>query len=183
VSAAVHLKKRLVWLNGQWKSFGYPHLNIRVGINTARCLVGNVGSVQRMQFTALGDGVNIASRLESLNKRYQSGILISQTTYESVKDHFLCRWMCYAQLKGKKKPINIYEVINTMEHAILDERETCILHEQARDSCDRNEFHLAIEACNHLIHKDSNNHAAIELLNCLQSKQFTTSIVLELLDK
>jgi hypothetical protein len=183
VSAAIVMKSQLQLLNMDWKDVGFPELRIRTGINTAKCLVGNIGSVQRMQFTALGDGVNIAARLESLNKRYRSSVLIAESTYESVRLEFLCRWMCFAQLKGKKQPINIYEVVCQRDHATDEQKEICGMHELVRQYCQESDFKHARDVCVELLGKQPDNMAIQELLNSLNSKAFNNSIVIELMEK
>eukprot|EP01135_Chromosphaera_perkinsii_P003276 Nk52_evm51s239 gene=Nk52_evmTU51s239 len=107
--------RRLADLNVYWEFLNYPKnilpFSVEIGINTGECLVGNFGACDRFNFTALGDSVNLASRLQSLNKQYGTSILISEYTYEEVKHVFLCRPLNIVKVKGKDKGILVYEVL------------------------------------------------------------------------
>ena len=91
-------------LNQEWKSKNRPTISVRIGVNTDMCFVGNVGSRTRVNYTALGDAVNVASRLMSLNKRYETSTMIGPKTKEAVQDHFVCRWISFVCVKGKSQP-------------------------------------------------------------------------------
>jgi adenylate cyclase len=77
--------------------------------------VGNMGSKQRMNYTLMGDNVNLCSRLESTNKEYGTGIIISEFTYAMVKDKFIVRELDNIRVKGKNKPVLIYELVDCLE--------------------------------------------------------------------
>ncbi len=93
----------------QWSSL--PHFDTRFGIHKDQVMVGNFGAPDRLNFTAIGNGVNIASRLESLNKQYGTSVLASENIFESAKEFFVFRLVDVVAVKGKTKGINVYELI------------------------------------------------------------------------
>jgi adenylate cyclase len=103
--------KALEVLQARWKTAGKPPLNIGIGITTGPMLVGNMGSKQRFNFTIMGDNVNLASRLEGLNKEFGTRLIISETTHEAVKETMLARELDFIRVKGKTRPVNIYELV------------------------------------------------------------------------
>lgn len=86
-------------------------LHTRIGINSGEVIVGNIGSDERMEYTAIGRHVNIAARIEPLNKTYSTSLMVSGFTYEQVKERFLCRYVDKAELRGISEKMDIYEVI------------------------------------------------------------------------
>ena len=109
-SAAVEMMNELNIFNKETR-LKRP-LNIGIGINTAGMLVGNMGSEVRMDYTLIGDGVNLGSRLESINKYYKTNIIISEATYEQVKSNVIVRELDLVRVKGKNKPVQIFELID-----------------------------------------------------------------------
>ena len=90
-------------------------INIGIGINSGIMTVGNMGSTQRMDYTLIGDNVNLAARLEGTNKQYRTRIIISEYTYGLVKDKVVVRELDNIRVKGKNKPVLIYELIDIAE--------------------------------------------------------------------
>ncbi|HWN78723.1 MAG TPA: adenylate/guanylate cyclase domain-containing protein, partial [Bradyrhizobium sp.] len=90
---------------------GRPRINIRIGLNCANVLVGNVGSSSRLSYTALGDGVNVAARLEGINKQFGTTICISDSIYDQAKADLLARPIKRVQVKGRKTEFMIYELL------------------------------------------------------------------------
>jgi adenylate cyclase len=94
---------------------GWPpekRLSIGIGLNSGIMTIGNMGSMGRMNYTLMGDNVNLGARLEGTNKQYYTTIIISEFTYEHVKDKVIAREMDNIRVKGKNKPVLIYELID-----------------------------------------------------------------------
>lgn len=109
--AALLCQNELSVLNQKWLGQGKPVMLTRIGLCTGSCVVGNIGSTQRMNYTVLGDTVNMASRLEGVNKVYHTNILIADSTYLAVKDHFVCRLVDVVAVKGKTHGMKVYELM------------------------------------------------------------------------
>ncbi|MDQ7032707.1 MAG: adenylate/guanylate cyclase domain-containing protein [Desulfonauticus sp.] len=111
-SASVKMLDRLKELNNKWQEMHGLELNIGIGINTGEMVAGNMGSQNRFDYTVMGDNVNLASRLEGLNKYYGTNILISEFTFRQVQDKFPLRNIDLVRVKGKKEPVKIYELLS-----------------------------------------------------------------------
>lgn len=120
VSTALRMHARLTEMNVERAASGLAPIRIGIGIHTGEVVVGNIGSQKRLEYTVIGDSVNTTSRLQALNKQFSTMILISETTYEAVKDHVECRQMPESVLRGKTKPIQFYEVIGAKESGLKD---------------------------------------------------------------
>ncbi|CAL7963801.1 adenylate cyclase [Gammaproteobacteria bacterium] len=112
---ALELQTVFKTLNSSWRLKGKPELMTRIGINTGEVIVGNVGSEDRLNYTVVGDPVNLASRLEPLNKTYGTYTLVSEFTYNIVKDSFKFRLLDKVRVKGKIKGIYIYELLGNAD--------------------------------------------------------------------
>ncbi|MEW6668270.1 MAG: adenylate/guanylate cyclase domain-containing protein [Thermodesulfobacteriota bacterium] len=110
-NTALDWMEELGKLNVKWAREGKKPLDIGVGINTGPMMVGNMGSNQRFDYTVMGDNVNLGSRLEGANKNYQTNIIISEFTYEIVKDGFVCMELDSVKVKGKTLPVRIFQLV------------------------------------------------------------------------
>jgi adenylate cyclase len=109
--AALDMMTTLATLNARWKAAGKPPLDIGIGLNTAEVIFGNVGTGKKVDFTAIGDGVNLASRLEGANKEYKTHIIISDTTLEELGSAATVRPLGSIVVKGKTVGVEIFELL------------------------------------------------------------------------
>ncbi|HXG88935.1 MAG TPA: adenylate/guanylate cyclase domain-containing protein [Vicinamibacterales bacterium] len=110
VQAALAMTTALEQLNAGWAAAGRPVLDIGIGISTGEMVAGNIGSDTIMSYTVIGDAVNLGARLESLNKDYGSRIIISEATRAALKGRYDMRPLGEVVVKGKSRPVAIYEV-------------------------------------------------------------------------
>jgi adenylate cyclase len=111
-NCALQMGRTLKRLNVKWQAEKRPPISIGVGLNTGLLNVGNMGSAKRLSWTVMGDNVNLASRLEGINKEYHTQIVISEATYRAVADRFVCRELDKIRVKGKLQPVTIYELLD-----------------------------------------------------------------------
>ncbi len=109
VHTALLMKAHLKKINQDFKNRNMPEIAIGIGINSGIMSVGNFGSQDRFDYTVMGDNVNLASRLEGVNKTYGTTILISEATKEKIKNQFSLQYIDKVMVKGRKKSIQIYE--------------------------------------------------------------------------
>ena len=121
--AALAMRDRLRTMRPVWQAMDRPALRARTGINTGMMLVGNVGSKYRFSYGALGDHVNLGSRLEGLNKMYGTEVLIGENTARMVNDSFLLREVDYVRVQGKEKPVRFYELLGILNTVLPEEME------------------------------------------------------------
>jgi class 3 adenylate cyclase len=110
-TAALRSARRMERVNDVWESEGRPRIQLRIGLNCANVLVGNVGSSSRLSYTALGDGVNVAARLEGINKLFGTTICISDSVYDQAKADIVARPIKRVQVKGRRTEFMIYELL------------------------------------------------------------------------
>jgi class 3 adenylate cyclase len=109
--AALRASRRMERLNASWAAEGRKEMRVRIGIHCDTVVVGNVGSRARLSYTVMGDGVNVASRIEGLNKQFGTSICISQNVYDRVSDRIVGRALGRVSVKGRKTEITVYELL------------------------------------------------------------------------
>ncbi|MBN2754912.1 MAG: adenylate/guanylate cyclase domain-containing protein [Candidatus Goldbacteria bacterium] len=108
------MQKKLDELNEKWAQEGKKTLKIGVGVNSGKVVAGNMGSMRRMEYTVIGDTVNLASRLESLNKELSTSFLISENTHALVRDRIKSKMYTDIKIKGKEDHLVVYEVLEVL---------------------------------------------------------------------
>lgn len=110
-AGALRAVRRMERVNENWRAEGRPSLRIRIGLNCAEVLVGNIGSSDRFSYTAIGDGVNVAARLEGMNKTFGTTICISDSMFNAVASEIVARPLGHVQVKGRRQDFMIYELV------------------------------------------------------------------------
>ena len=113
---AILMQKKMDELRSGFSSEAARKVRTRIGINSADVVVGNIGGIERFDYTVMGDGVNLAARLESANKMYGTTVMISEATYAKVEDEVFVRVIDKIVVKGKTKPITVYELLGLKDN-------------------------------------------------------------------
>jgi PAS domain S-box-containing protein len=173
VQSAVDMSNRLKLFNTEQIAKGKKTLKIGIGLHSDEVVSGNIGSSKRMELTSIGDGVNLASRLEGTSKMYGCVIVISEKTYEACKDRVWVRELDFITVKGKTEPVRIYELVGIKEGSLaeeLDPKQTKLIdaYHQGREYYLKRDFELAMAEFGTVIEIDPNNKAAnLHMDRCL----------------
>ncbi len=116
--SALQMQQALAQIRKVWREQNRPLFRARIGINTGEMIVGNTGGTGRFDYTVIGDSVNLASRLEGANKQYKTGIMVSQQTYDLVKDKILGRELDLMSVKGRLEPLKTFELLQELNGTI-----------------------------------------------------------------
>eukprot|EP01012_Entosiphon_sulcatum_P005132 TRINITY_DN12197_c0_g1_i8.p1 TRINITY_DN12197_c0_g1~~TRINITY_DN12197_c0_g1_i8.p1 ORF type:complete len:446 (-),score=86.15 TRINITY_DN12197_c0_g1_i8:107-1444(-) len=143
--AGLRMQRALKTLNERWREIGLPCLGMRIGLHTGTALVGNYGSSKRMEYTCLGDAVNLASRLEGLNKRYGSKILVSKAVFDMVVDQFLCQPMEVVAVKGRTGRTTVYALIGILKSVSQEVKSSVQTFTEAFEYFHAQQFDKALE--------------------------------------
>ena len=177
VQTAIDMRHRLKEFNAKrveklkpkdQKEFDLVNIKIGIGVNSDSVISGNIGCTKRMEFTSIGDGVNLGSRLEGTSKVYGTDIIISETTYKSCANRIWTRELDRIQVKGKNQPISIYEVYGLRSDPLSSSHEQIIeLYHKARDFYHQMKFGKAIGLFGEVLELDKLNKAAsMHLMRC-----------------
>jgi len=115
VECALEMTRRLAEMQQGWTATGQQALKSGIGISTGPCFVGNIGSSQRMDYTVIGDTVNLAARLEALTKELGLQIVYSEATHRQLAGHIRSRFVTSAKVAGREQPVNVYTVLGVDE--------------------------------------------------------------------
>ncbi len=150
------------------KELDMATIKIGIGINSDTVISGNIGSTRRMEFTAIGDGVNLGSRLEGASKQYGTDAIISESTYKLCGDRIWIRELDRIQVKGKNQPVSVYELIGLKSDPLNDIQSQIIEHYQAgREHYLSRKFSKAVAEFAEVLELDNHNKAAnIHITRC-----------------
>lgn len=121
--AALECQDRVARIRARWREQGLPELHVRIGLDTGVAVVGNIGSETRFDFTMLGDTVNLAARLESVNRVYGTAILVGPETHAQTCDELLFREVDRVRVKGRGEAVSVYEPVGLLHQASEQDRE------------------------------------------------------------
>jgi adenylate cyclase len=149
IQTAIEMRQRLEVFNARRGAEGKQTISIGIGINSDSVISGNIGSSKRMEFTAIGDGVNLGSRLEGASKQYGCDIVISESTYRPNADRVWARELDFIKVKGKTQPVSVYELValrdGSLARPVPDQKLAVMEHyEKARTHYLHREFALAM---------------------------------------
>ncbi|WP_055077251.1 adenylate/guanylate cyclase domain-containing protein [Pseudanabaena sp. 'Roaring Creek'] len=150
------------------KELDMATIRIGIGINSDTVISGNIGSTRRMEFTAIGDGVNLGSRLEGASKQYGTDAIISETTYKFCGDRLWVRELDRIQVKGKNQPVSVYELVGLKSDPLKEVQHRIIEHYHAgREHYLARKFSKAVAEFAEVLELDHHNKAAnIHITRC-----------------
>lgn len=168
-AAAVHSQKALAHMHEEWKKHDKPLLRASFGIATGDVIVGNVGSRERMNYTVIGDAVNLASRLQGLNKFYETEVLISKTTMTEAGDAIVTRLVDFVAVAGRERAASVYELMALSSEATPDDLRIAALHNGAMEHYRARRFVEAADGFRTVVAvRDDDGPARILLKRCLE---------------
>jgi len=169
--AAIKAQKRMEQLNARLVSEGKPPLYVRIGIHSDAVLVGNIGSLERLSYTVMGDGVNIASRLEGVNKEYGTQICGSHSLFKEAGERLWMRPIDQITVKGRKSDLIIYEILGTRDGSEETQpseiqKQICVLSDIAFGFYSRKNFSAAEDAYLNILKIRSDTVADVMIKKC-----------------
>ena len=157
-------QRRLAELRESWKERGLPAFKVRIGLNTGEAFVGNIGSEARLDYTAIGDSVNLASRLEGLNKYFGTDIMISASTFALVAGEVLARPLDRVSVKGKAEGVMVYELLALRADASVAQRELAREHTAAVEAYLAMEWDRAITGFRRVLEQRPDDKPATSMI-------------------
>lgn len=143
--ASIDMNKLLAELRVKWAAQNHPVIKVRMGLNTGVMLVGNMGSAQRMNYTMMGDSVNLAARLEGVNKAYKSDLMISQYTYDQVVDDVDVRELDTIRVVGKSEAVTVYQLLDKKDRVTGSMADLIDFYNQGLDLYKQREYAGAMD--------------------------------------
>jgi len=142
---ALHCHAKVKEFNRKRKEKGEPEFRTRFGINSGTVIVGNIGTLDRMNYTVIGDAVNITARLQEVDKFYHTTIIISDNVYQEIKGTFLARPLDEVMVRGKQEKTKIYELVASLEEkkgigATLEQKELCAAFTEAYTAYEQKDY-------------------------------------------
>ena len=161
MQTGLEMRRRLKKFNEKRKAAGKKPIKAGIGIHSDFVISGNIGCSKRMELTAIGDGVNLASRLEGTTKYYGCELIVSEKTYRPYADRLQVRELDFITVKGKSEPVRIYELLGLSNESLAPQTAQMVeLYQQARQSYHTQQFETAIAQFNKVLAVDDHNLAS-----------------------
>ncbi len=159
--AAIDMQEHMRGYRERLKAQGRPVLHVRIGLNTGEMLVGNMGSAQRMDYTMMGDAVNLAARLEGANKFYGTYAMISENTYEQARDVVEARELDLIRVVGRREPVRVYELLGRKGELDSGRAELAERYRDALAAYRAQRFEAALEGFQQVLELDPDDGPAL----------------------
>jgi len=170
--AALRIEQGMTLLNERWVAEGHKPLNVRIGLNSDAVLVGNIGSKERMGYTVIGDGVNVAARLEGLNKEYGTHLCISHSVFKEAGERLCVRPIEDVAVRGRRTKIPVYELKGAYGAGAQFEPDPetlklCRMTRRAYEALVQEDFGLALERYQEILTEFPEDTVSLELVRRL----------------